>query len=203
MRRYALYAVAFAALLGVLGFWLAKPWQGAGTRESAALQAPSIGGPFTLTATDGSTVTDETYRGKIMLAYFGYTSCPDACPTALNDIAEALAELGPLADRIQPLFITIDPERDTREVLANYVRAFDPRIVGLTGTPEQIAAAAKAYGVYYAPYKTADAPDGYLMDHTSVVFVMNEAHRFVASFTQDTPATQMADRLRRLIAMTS
>jgi protein SCO1/2 len=204
MRRYSLYAGALVALLGVLGFWLTEPWQGANPRDAgAALQVPSIGGPFTLTATDGSTVTGETYRGKIMLVYFGYTSCPDACPTTLNDIAAALAELGPLADRIEPLFITVDPKRDTREVLANYVRAFDPRIVGLTGTPEQIAAAAKAYGVYYAPYKTADAPDGYLMDHTSVVFVMNEAHRFVASFTQDTPAAQMAERLRKLIAKTS
>ena len=202
MRRYSLYAVALAALLGVSGVWLTGPWRSAGPRD-AALQASAIGGPFTLTAADGSTVTDETYRGKILLVYFGYTSCPDACPTTLNDIAAALADLGPLADRIQPLFITIDPKRDTREVLANYVKSFDPRIVGLTGAPEQIAAAAKAYGVYYAPYKTADAPDGYLMDHTSVVFVMNEAHRFVASFTQDTPATQMADRLRRLIAMTS
>ena len=204
MRRSSLYAVAVAVLLGFCGVWLTGPWRGASPRDgSAALLAPAIGGPFTLTAADGSTVTDETYRGKILLVYFGYTFCPDACPTTLNDIAGALSELGPLADRIQPLFITIDPQRDTREVLANYVKAFDPRIVGLTGTPEQIAAAAKAYGVYYAPYKTADAPDGYLMDHTSVVFVMNEAHRFVASFTQDTPATQMADRLRRLIAMTS
>ena len=204
MRRYSLYAVAVAVLLGFCGVWLTGPWRGASPRDgSAALQAPAIGGPFTLTAADGSTVTDETYRGKILLVYFGYTSCPDACPTTLNDIAAALADLGPLADRVQPLFITIDPQRDTREVLANYVKSFDPRILGLTGTPEQIAAAAKAYGVYYAPYKTADAPDGYLMDHTSVVFVMNEAHRFVASFTQDTPATQMADRLRKLIAMTS
>jgi len=204
MRRYSLYAAAVAALLGVLGFWLMEPWQGTGPRDAgAALQVPAIGGPFALTATDGSTVTGETYRGKIMLVYFGYTSCPDACPTTLNDIAGALAELGPLADRIEPLFITVDPKRDTREVLANYVRAFDPRIVGLTGTPEQIAAAAKAYGVYYAPYKTADVPDGYLMDHTSVVFVMDEAHRFVASFTQDTPAAQMAERLRKLIAKTS
>ena len=204
MRRYSLYAAALAVLLGVFGFWLTEPWRGPGPRHgSATFQAPAIGGPFTLTATDGSTVTDETYRGKIMLVYFGYTFCPDACPTTLNAVAEALAELGPLADRIQPLFITIDPRRDTRAVLATYVKSFDPRVVGLTGTPEQIAAAAKSYGVYYAPYKTADGPDGYLMDHTSVVFVMNEEGRFVASFTQDTPATQMADRLRKLVAKTS
>jgi len=204
MRRYTLYAVAVAAVVALFGLWLTAPWRGAGPRDATAtLQAPSIGGPFTLTATDGSTVTDQSYRGKIMLVYFGYTTCPDACPTTLNSIASALAELGPLADRIQPLFITIDPQRDTRAVLADYVKAFDSRIVGLTGRPEQIAAAAKAYGVYYAPYKTADAPDGYLMDHTSVVFVMNEEHRFVATFTQDTPPAQMADRLRRLIAKTS
>ncbi|HXP75484.1 MAG TPA: SCO family protein [Stellaceae bacterium] len=204
MRRYSHYAVAFAALLGLFGIWLTGPWRSGGPRDgSATLQAPSIGGSFTLTATDGSTVTDQTYRGKIMLVYFGYTFCPDACPTTLNDIAAALAELGALADRIQALFITIDPQRDTRKVLADYAKSFDPRIVGLTGTPAQIAVAAKAYGVYYAPYKTADAPGGYLMDHTSVVFVMNEEGRFVATFTQDTPPAQMADRLRKLIAKTS
>lgn len=197
-------AVVLAALLCLLGIGFGATWRSQGTREwSGALQAPSIGGPFTLTATDGSIVTDQTFHGKIMLVYFGYTYCPDACPTTLNDIAAALAELGPLADRIQPLFITVDPRRDTSEVLTNYVTSFDSRIVGLTGTPEQIAAAAKAYGVYYAPYKTADAPDGYLMDHTSVVYVMNEEGRFVASFTQETPAAQMAERLRKLVAKTS
>ena len=203
-RRYGLYCLTFAALLGLTGFGIAEWWRrGVSGEGGMTYQAPAIGGPFTLTAPDGSTVTDETYRGKILLVYFGYTTCPDACPTTLNSVASALAELGTLADRIQPLFITIDPQRDTREVLASYVKAFDPRIVGLTGTPDQVAAAAKAYGVYYAAYKTADAPDGYLMDHTSVVFVMNERHRFVASFTQDTPAAQMADRLYKLIAKTS
>jgi protein SCO1/2 len=204
MRRCGLYFLAFVVLLGVSGFRIAGWWRHTVSSDGGtAYQAPAIGGPFMLTATDGSTVTDETYRGQILLVYFGYTTCPDACPTTLNSIAAALAELGALANRIQPLFITIDPQRDKREVLAGYVKALDPRIVGLTGTPDQIAAAAKAYGVYYAPYKTADAPDGYLMDHTSVVFVMNEQHRFVASFTQDTPAAQMADRLRKLLAKTS
>lgn len=204
MRRYQLYGLGLAVLLGISGFSIAGWWSNkVPTPADTVFQAPPIGGPFMLTATDGSTVTDETYRGKILLIYFGYTTCPDACPTTLNNIAGALAELGALADRIQPIFITIDPKRDTRDVLANYVTAFDPRIIGLTGTADQIAGAAKAYGVYYAPYKTADAPDGYLMDHTSVVFVMNEQHRFVASFTQETPAAQMADRLRKLIAKTS
>jgi len=201
MSTRARVVAAFGGLLCLLGLWLGFGWMRSGT--TAVSETPSIGGPFTLTGTDGSIVTDKTYRGNILLVYFGYTTCPDACPTTLNSIAAALAELGPLADHIRPLFITIDAQRDTREVLANYVKAFDPRIVGLTGTPDQIAAAAKEYGVYYAPYKTADAPDGYLMDHTSIVYVMNEQYRFVATFTQDTPAAQMADRLRKLIAKTS
>lgn len=193
--------VALGALLCALGLWLGFILMTHST--TVVFAPPSIGGPFTLTGTNGSTVTDRDYRGKILLVYFGYTTCPDACPTTLNNIAAALAELGPLADHVQPVFITIDPKRDTREMVANYVKAFDPRIVGLTGTPDEIAAAAKAYGAYYAPYKTADAPDGYLMDHSSVVYVMNEQYRFVASFTQDTPAAQMVDRLRKLIAKTS
>ncbi|HUK07074.1 MAG TPA: SCO family protein [Stellaceae bacterium] len=196
--------LATALLICGLGAPLAMLWYHA-TAQSPVVYAtrPTIGGPFALTATAGSIVTERTYHGKIVLVYFGYTYCPDACPTTLNEIAGALRELGPLAERIQPLFITIDPQRDTPKVLAEYVQSFDPRIVGLTGTTSQIAAAAKAYGVYYAPYKAEGVPDGYLMDHTAIVFVMDEDGRFVATFTQDTPAAQMADRLRKLMATTS
>lgn len=202
--RSPLYAAEIGVVVCLLAIAVASAWWGTKPdKPPAVVTTPAIGGPFTLTAADGSTVTDRTYRGKIMLVYFGYTDCPDACPTALNEIAGALTELGPLASHIQPLFVTIDPQRDTREVLASYVKSFDPRIVGLTGTPAQISAAAKAYRVYYAPHKTADAPDGYLMDHTSVVYVMNEEGRFVASFTQETPAAQMAERLRKLVAKIS
>jgi protein SCO1/2 len=190
--------VCLLAIAVVAGWWSTAP-----EPPPVAVTMPALGGPFTLTASDGSTVTEHTYRGKVMLVYFGYTACPDACPTALNEIAGALAELGPLADHVQPLFITIDPRRDTREVMATYVKSFDPRIVGLTGAPSQVAAAAQAYRVHYAPFKSADAPDGYLMDHTSVVYVMDEEGRFVATFTQDTPAAQIAERLRKLVAKTS
>jgi len=202
--RSPLYAAEIAVVVCLLAIAVAAAWWGMKPEKPApVVSMPAIGGPFTLTAADGQQVTDRTYRGKIMLVYFGYTDCPDACPTALNEIAGALAELGPRAERVQALFITVDPQRDTPEVLANYVKSFDPRIVGLTGTPEQIAAAAKAYRVYYAPYKSAGAPDGYLMDHTSVVYVMNEEGRFVATFTQETPAAQMADRLGKLLDKTS
>jgi protein SCO1 len=203
-RRSPLFAAEIAlgvcllAIAGAAGWWSAGP-----DEPPVVVTAPAIGGPFTLTTTDGSTVTERSFRGKITLVYFGYTTCPDACPTELNEIAGALDELGPLAKHVQPLFITVDPQRDTPEVLAAYVKSFDPRILGLTGTPAQISEAAKVYRVYYAPFKSADAPDGYLMDHTSVVYVMNEEGRFVASFTQETPAAQIAERLRKLVAKIS
>jgi len=198
--------VPVASALCLLGILVAVMWWAEVSRfrgPASPTRLPAIGGAFTLTSTHGTTVTEQSYRGKIQLVYFGYTYCPDACPIMLNTIASALDELGPLAARVQPLFITIDPQRDTPEVLAQFVESFNPRIVGLTGTPAQIAAAAKAFGVYYAPYETADAPDGYLMDHTSTAFVMNVDDYFVATFTPDTPAAQMAARLRTLIAQSS
>ena len=202
--RSPLYAAEIGVVVCLLAIAVVAAWWGVKPEKPGPpITLPAIGGSFTLTAADGREVTDQSFRGKIMLVYFGYTACPDACPTALNELAGALADLGPLADRVQPLFITVDPARDTRDVLAEYVRAFDPRILGLTGTPEQIAAAARAYGVSYAPVKTADTPDGYLVDHTSEVFVMDEEGRFVATFTPETPAAKMAERLGRLIARTS
>jgi protein SCO1 len=198
------FRVLAAALLCLLSAGLSLGWWRSAEESSLASATPTIGGPFTLTnAEDGSTVTERSYRGKIMLIYFGYTYCPDACPTTLNTIVKALDELGPLADHVQTLFITIDPQRDTRAVLSDYVKSFGPRIVGLTGTPAQIAAAAKVYRVYYAPHEAKDLPNGYLMDHTSVVFIMDENGRFLATFTPDTSAAQMADRLSKLVAKTS
>ena len=102
--------------------------------------AVTIGGPFALIAPDGTTVTEQTFRGKWLLVYFGYTFCPNTCPMTLNEIATALEKLGTDATKMQPLFITVDPQRDTREVLEQYTRSFDPRIVGLTGSPQQIDA---------------------------------------------------------------
>jgi protein SCO1/2 len=155
----------------------------------------AVGGPFTLTASDGSTVTDQTYRGKWLLVYFGYTFCPDACPTALNNIGVALDALGPDAAKFQPLFITVDPKRDTREVLAEYLKSFDPRIVGLTGTEDQIAAVAKAYRVYYASQKG----DDYLVDHSALIYLMNPESKFVKVFGPELSGEEIGDRVRQLI----
>jgi cytochrome oxidase Cu insertion factor (SCO1/SenC/PrrC family) len=189
--------LAFLIIIGVL-VYAGGMWPGG---QGPRLPSIAIGGPFALEASDGRTVTDQTYRDKWQLIYFGYTLCPDACPTALNDIASAMETLGPLAAKVQPIFITVDPQRDTREVMASYVKAFDNRIVGLTGTPEQIAAAARVFRVYYAKAPDKDAPDGYLMDHSSVIYVMRPGDfHFVATFTHETSPDQMAERLRKLIS---
>ncbi len=166
----------------------------------AATSSVTIGGPFTLTATDGTTVTDQTYRGKWLLVYFGYTYCPNTCPMMLNEIATALEKLGADAAKMQPLFITVDPQRDTREVLEQYTQSFDPRIVGLTGSPEQIAAVAKEYGAYWAAHKTGPGAEDYVMDHSSYLYVMDPDGKFVRAFDADTPSDHVADALRELMA---
>src|SRR6267142_4022552 len=136
----------------------------------AATSPVTIGGPFTLIAPDGTTVTDQTFRGKWLLVYFGYTFCPNTCPMTLNEIATALEKLGADAATLKPLFITVDPQRDTREVLEQYTRSFDPRIVGLTGSPQQIDAVAKEYGAYWAAHKTGPGAEDYVMDHSSYLY---------------------------------
>jgi protein SCO1/2 len=171
--------------------------------EPGSHAALAIGGPFTLTAGDGKTVTDRSFRGKWLLVYFGYTFCPDVCPTTLNDIAEALGKLGPLADKITPLFVTVDPERDTPEVMGRYVKSFDPRIVGLTGTPEAIAEVAKEYRVYYKKHPTGESHDDYLMDHSSIIYVMDPEGRYVTLLSAEQKPDQMATRLRQLITNAS
>jgi protein SCO1 len=179
--------------------WIAMSRTGA----SAASASPTtaIGGPFTLTATDGSTVTDETYRGKWLLVYFGYTFCPDACPTALGNIGNALRRLGPLAQSVQALFITIDPHRDTRQVMKAYLKSFDPRIVGLTGSATEITIVAREYGVYVAPQRSSGGD--YLIDHSSFVYVMNPAGKFVATLAGTASGAKMAAQLETLLSKTS
>lgn len=166
--------------------------------QEAMSSTASIGGPFTLVATDGKTVTDQTYRGKWLFIYFGYTFCPDACPTALNNIGIALEKLGSEANKIQPLFITVDPKRDTVQVMADYLKSFDPRIVGLTGSPAQTDGAAKAYRVYVAPQKNEG--DDYLVDHSAYFYLMDPQGKFVNVVAGDVPGDQMADKLRKMIS---
>ncbi len=188
---YATMGLLLAALL--IGA-AAVLWSGGG-----GTNALSIGGPFTLEDGNAKPVTDRDFRGRYMLVYFGYTFCPDVCPTTLNAIADAMDRLGPAADRIQPVFITVDPKRDTPAAMKAYVAAFGPRIEGLTGTPEQIAAVAKAYRVYYAEHRTGPGPGDYAMDHSSVLYLMGPDGSFVAPLRADATGQEMAASLKKLM----
>jgi len=159
-----------------------------------------IGGAFTLTDNTGKRVTDQDFRGKYTLVFFGFTSCPDICPAGLQLIAGALEKLGTKAQRITPIFISVDPQRDTPEKLAAYVKNFDTRLVGLTGTPEEIAAVAKAYKVYYAKVPSKERPDDYTMDHTSIIYVMDPKGEFVTHFTPSTSVDDMAAKLDKIVS---
>jgi len=167
--------------------------------QGVAAVTVTIGGPFALRTPDGVTVTDQTYRGKWLLVYFGYTFCPNSCPTALMDISLVLARLGSEADVIQPLFITVDPQRDTPNVLQQYTRSFDPRIIGLSGDEQQIAAAAQAFGAYYTPRKTGQVAEEDLIDHSSYIYLMDPHGRFARGFDADMPPDRMAQEVRELV----
>jgi protein SCO1 len=158
-----------------------------------------VGGPFTLTNDTGKQVTEKDYRGRYMLVFFGYTSCPDICPAGLQLISAAIENLGPKADRIAPLFISVDPERDTPEKLAAYVKNFNPRLVGLTGTPEEITAVTKAYKVYYKKVPNEASPGDYAMDHTSIIYLMDPSGEFVTHFTPTTTVEEMTAKLDKVL----
>lgn len=161
----------------------------------------AVGGPFHLTDHTGRAVSDADYRGRWMLIYFGYTFCPDVCPTELSVVAQVMDRLGPLADKVQPLFVTIDPERDTVAQMAGYVDLFHPRLVGLTGSPEQIADAARAFRVYYAkvPLEGGDAGD-YTMDHSSFLYLMGPDGRFRTVYPGGTGPDAIAADLKTRLA---
>jgi protein SCO1/2 len=160
-----------------------------------------VGGPFKLTDQHGKTVSDADFRGKYMLLVFGYTFCPDVCPAELQVVTAALDALGPLADRIQPVFITIDPERDTVSQLALYAGNFHPRLVLLTGTSAEIAEVARAYRVYYAKAEgSANTARDYLMDHSSIIYLMGPDGQFVRHFTYTTDVAALAEQLTQAIA---
>lgn len=154
----------------------------------------SIGGPFTLADQDGQTVTQETVAGRPFVMFFGYTHCPDVCPTTLTDLTGVLKELGPQA-KLTALFVTVDPERDTPAVLKDYLSSFDPRIRGLTGSPASVAAAEKAYKVYARKVPVGSDGD-YSMDHTAVVYLMDRNGRFLSALNLDQPPAAAAAAIK-------
>jgi cytochrome oxidase Cu insertion factor (SCO1/SenC/PrrC family) len=158
-----------------------------------------VGGPFTLTDQNGKRVTDQDFRGKYMLIFFGFTFCPDVCPSELQVMSAALDELGPVGEKIQPIFITIDPARDTPEAMKLYVSNFHPRLVGLTGSDADIAAVAKAYRVYYAKAKETENSPDYQMDHSTIIYLMGPDGKFVKHFTYNTDVKALAEGLRSVV----
>ncbi len=170
------------------------------TLAPAGALSPTIGGPFTLVDQNGKIVTAADFRGRFMLVYFGYTYCPDVCPTTLTTIADAIDLLDGDGKNVVPVFITVDPARDTPEHLNMYVNYFHPRLVGLTGTVDAVAAAAKAYRVYYAEARQEGAAeDDYLVDHLSFVFLIGPDGAFRAHFENGTGAEAMAKRIREYL----
>jgi protein SCO1 len=191
VRNIRILAISVAFLAGLvacagLALLLAGP---------AVQQVAAIGGPFRLTDQNGRTVTDEDFKGHPFLVFFGYTHCPDICPTTLFEISEMLRALGPDADRARALFITVDPERDTAAVMKDYLSNFDPHVEGLTGDPAQIAAVAKAYRAYYKKVPLDDG--GYTMDHMAVIYLMDKDGRFVSTFSLKRTTEAAAADLRR------
>lgn len=158
-----------------------------------------IGGPFTLVSTNGEIVHDQSYRGKWLLIFFGYTFCPDVCPTSLNNVSIALESLGSVASDIQPLFITVDPQRDTREVLAAYLKSFDSRILGLTGSQAEIDRVTKGFRIY-AESQRSEGNDNYLVSHSAYVYLMDSQGVFVNVIQGTTSGEEMAGWVRKEMA---
>ncbi len=174
--------------LGV-GFFAFKPPAQVQTSTSAL-----VGGPFALVDQDGKAVTDADMKGKPFLVFFGFTHCPDICPTKLFEISQTLKALGDDVPDIQALFISVDPERDTPDVLKRYLSSFDPRIKGLTGDQASVDAAVKTYRAYA---KKVPTDDGYTMDHTAVVYLMDAQGAFVTSLNMTKTDAEIADEIRR------
>lgn len=189
-RGVALVCLLLAIAIVGVGVWRGLP--------SGA--APSIGGPFALTDQFGKPRSDADFRGQYMLVFFGFTNCPDICPIELQTIGDALDRLdAKQAAEVTPIFITVDPARDSPDVLRNYVANFHPRLVALTGSAEAIGTVAKSYRVFYAKAAGANAPSdpaAYILDHSAVVYLMGPKGEYVAHFSPGTSAQAMAEDLR-------
>jgi protein SCO1/2 len=200
MNRIFSLLIAFFLLASavVIGLWatglLSFSSQGKSNSSSVVVGAPQIGGDFTLTNHRGESVTNKDFEGKFMLIFFGYTFCPDVCPTEMQTISLAMEELGDDAENVIPVFISVDPKRDTVEVMADFVDAFHPSLVGLTGTEKQISEVKQKYRVYSQKADDED-PDYYMVDHTSFTYLMGRDGELVTVFSYGTSADAMADKI--------
>lgn len=197
MDRKTLPLLVIGALIGVglgtLAFTSSPHWAtGQRTQPSGN---PAIGGPFNLTDQNGKRVTNKDYLGRYTLVFFGYTNCPDICPAGLQLISAALTKLGRSADDIVPIFITLDPERDTEQTMSQYMKSFDPRIVGLTGSPSEIAKVAKSYRVYFQKSVDESDPKKYSLDHSAIFYLMGKDGTLITPIPFTTDTDQLASQL--------
>ena len=193
--RAALAAVAMTLATGLAAA------QGGATHSAAPPDAAPLMPRYLLMDVQGRAVTHEDFRGRLQLVTFGFISCPDVCPTTLLEVKHVLEGLGPLASRVQAIFVTIDPERDTREVLREYTAAFDPRILGLTGSAELVRRAAESFRVQYEKVsEPGAAPDSYTMNHTAGMVLLDGRGQYLARFPYAMPASQIGERIRAAIA---
>ncbi|MDG4574506.1 MAG: SCO family protein [Defluviicoccus sp.] len=201
--RYVLWSAVgiagFVAIAVMLGWWTVDGPGARATRNAAPASIAEIGGSFTMTDHRGRTVTDRDIRGKPTMMFFGFTSCPDVCPTTLSDMAGWLEELGPAADGLNVVFVSVDPARDTVEQMAAYLSLFDPRILGLTGTPAQLEAMARNYRFYYRRVPLDGG--GYTMDHTAMVYLLNQDGRFASTIDYHEDRQTALPKLRRLLGI--
>jgi protein SCO1 len=200
MGRRQILLTALAAVAGFAVVALAMVYFVSTRQTGSGVGAAAVGGPFSLIDDTGAPVTERTLAGKPSVMYFGYTFCPDVCPTTLLDMSRWIKALGPDADKLNYVFVTVDPERDTQKLMHAYLSSFDKHIRGFTGTPEQIAKIAKEYRVYYKKVPTDDG--GYLMDHSAIVYLMSPDEKLVSVIAyQEADASALA-KLRNLVSLT-
>ena len=187
----ALWLAVAVAALGVAGLTIAGR-DGPSDAARSSASAETLRADFELTDHRGMVQSDEDFRGRWMLVFFGFANCPDVCPMGLATMADVVDALGPRAADVQPLFVTVDPERDSLAALAEYVPRFHPSILGLSGTPEQIARTAETFAVYRERIEDPAAPDGYTMGHTSSILLFDPEGAFVRTYGSDEPSNEIA-----------
>lgn len=197
--RTSLLLVVGLAIASLIAFYQIKSEsKDSATSHNKNIVSKNFGGPFTLTDHTGKPVTDQDYEGQYRLIYFGFTYCPAICPTELQRINNVLKDLGEDGQKIQPLFITIDPERDTVEVMKNYVELFHPRLIGLTGTQAQIDQVKKAYKIYAAKVQDETMSD-YTMDHSSFIYFLDPDDTLIRIFKMDDSVKYMVDTVQNFL----
>ncbi len=202
--RRIIWALVGVALLGLGGLLV---WQKlnppAPAMQTAAITRPAVGGSFALTDPKGNTVTNETLKGKPFAIFFGFTRCPDVCPTTLNDLSQLYAQLGKDAQKLNIVFVSVDPEQDRPEDIGQYLTLFDAPIIGLTGTDEQLRQITRAYRVVYEKVALDDSNGDYTIDHTATVFLMDANGNFSGTIDMHEPRETGLAKLQRLVGARS